>query len=514
MRGDKRARRRARPSGRDVKALSEGSAGLARAARPEHAITGVSTLRAARSPAPTPTRGRCERGCGWPSGARGRGRPAASARRDDRVRPSDVDPGAVAFASAPAASRVRVQSHADRDRRRARRCSGAWRELGARAHPVRHGRCSVAAGWPAAGRRPARRLPPGAARSPPAASRSRQGGRGAALGGARTRRRRCVPEAALARRGTTCGRPHAERWPRRPMTLAEDLLARVEARVRLRRAGLATGCRCWTPIPPGAVRVARRPCRPSTTRPPWPARSSGSGPGSFEKIVLAREVRGPRARRRTTRRRSSASCAHALPGLLRRLRGRAATPPSSPPRPSCCVRREGMRASTVALAGSTRRSADPAVDDHLGEQLMRSDKDRERAEHRRAPHRARAAPPSVWMTAPPEPEIVRRWRTSSTWRRRSARSWHQPRRRDRARGHAAPDTGGGRRAVRRGRTPQIPACEGLGPRLGYAGPGRLDGHERGRRVLRRPAQRAAGRRARPAVRGRRAWWATPSRPPS
>ena len=45
--------------------------------------------------------------------------------------------------------------------------------------------------------------------------------------------------------------------------------------------------------------------------------------------------------------------------------------------PELLIRREGQRASTVALAGSTRRSADPAVDDHLGEQLLRSDKDRE-----------------------------------------------------------------------------------------------------------------------------------------
>ena len=41
------------------------------------------------------------------------------------------------------------------------------------------------------------------------------------------------------------------------------------------------------------------------------------------------------------------------------------------------MRREGLRAATLALAGSTRRSADPAVDDHLGEQLLRSAKDRE-----------------------------------------------------------------------------------------------------------------------------------------
>ena len=47
--------------------------------------------------------------------------------------------------------------------------------------------------------------------------------------------------------------------------------------------------------------------------------------------------------------------------------------------PELLVRRRGAGVATVALAGSTRRSADPAVDDHLGEQLLRSDKDR--AEH-------------------------------------------------------------------------------------------------------------------------------------
>ena len=45
--------------------------------------------------------------------------------------------------------------------------------------------------------------------------------------------------------------------------------------------------------------------------------------------------------------------------------------------PELLVRREGLRTGTLALAGSTRRSADPAVDDHLGEQLLRSAKDRE-----------------------------------------------------------------------------------------------------------------------------------------
>jgi salicylate biosynthesis isochorismate synthase/menaquinone-specific isochorismate synthase len=60
----------------------------------------------------------------------------------------------------------------------------------------------------------------------------------------------------------------------------------------------------------------------------------------------------------------------------------------------------------VALAGSARRSADPAVDDHLGEQLLQSGKDREENEivARRI---ARALEPhSVWVTVPREPALV------------------------------------------------------------------------------------------------------------
>ena len=75
--------------------------------------------------------------------------------------------------------------------------------------------------------------------------------------------------------------------------------------------------------------------------------------------------------------------------------------------PELLVRREGQRASTVGLAGSARRSADPAVDDHLGEQLRQSDKDRE--ENAIVVRRiARALRPhSVWVTAAPEPVLVR-----------------------------------------------------------------------------------------------------------
>jgi isochorismate synthase len=75
--------------------------------------------------------------------------------------------------------------------------------------------------------------------------------------------------------------------------------------------------------------------------------------------------------------------------------------------PELLVRTEGMRASTVALAGSIRRSADPAVDDHLAESLMRSDKDRH--ENQVVAQRiARALGPfSVWVTVAPEPTVIK-----------------------------------------------------------------------------------------------------------
>ena len=71
------------------------------------------------------------------------------------------------------------------------------------------------------------------------------------------------------------------------------------------------------------------------------------------------------------------------------------------------MRRDGLRAATLALAGSTRRSADPAVDDHLGEQLLRSGKDREEQAivTRRIVRALR--PPRVWVAAPDEPALVK-----------------------------------------------------------------------------------------------------------
>jgi menaquinone-specific isochorismate synthase len=75
--------------------------------------------------------------------------------------------------------------------------------------------------------------------------------------------------------------------------------------------------------------------------------------------------------------------------------------------PELLVRREGATVSTVALAGSTRRSADPAVDDHLGQRLLQSDKDRE--EHAIVARRIERMlePLSVWVASAEEPSLVK-----------------------------------------------------------------------------------------------------------
>jgi isochorismate synthase len=75
--------------------------------------------------------------------------------------------------------------------------------------------------------------------------------------------------------------------------------------------------------------------------------------------------------------------------------------------PELLIRRSGAGASTVALAGSTRRSSDPAVDDHLGEQLLRSDKNRR--EQRIVTERIvrKLRPRAVWVETAGEPEVVK-----------------------------------------------------------------------------------------------------------
>lgn len=75
--------------------------------------------------------------------------------------------------------------------------------------------------------------------------------------------------------------------------------------------------------------------------------------------------------------------------------------------PELLVSSEGRTVAAVGLAGSSRRSSDPAVDDHLGQRLLASPKDR--AEHEFVVHRIvdSLRRMSIWVEASPEPEVVK-----------------------------------------------------------------------------------------------------------
>ena len=127
--------------------------------------------------------------------------------------------------------------------------------------------------------------------------------------------------------------------------------------------------------------------------------------GEFSKVVLAREVI------------VSAAAAHDPAAIFGAMREQfpacfcfcCGTPEAAfiGASPELLVRRAGASVSTVALAGSSRRSSDPAVDDHLAEQLLRSDKNRreQRIVSERIVRALRAH--AVWVEAAPEPEIVK-----------------------------------------------------------------------------------------------------------
>ncbi len=127
--------------------------------------------------------------------------------------------------------------------------------------------------------------------------------------------------------------------------------------------------------------------------------------GALRKVVLAREVI------------ASAPAAHdpaAVFGAMREQFGSCfcfccGTPQAAfiGASPELLVRRSGASVSSVALAGSTRRSSDPAVDDHLGEQLLRSDKNRreQRIVSERIVRTLR--PHAVWVEAAAEPEVIK-----------------------------------------------------------------------------------------------------------
>ncbi|HEY8763287.1 MAG TPA: isochorismate synthase [Solirubrobacteraceae bacterium] len=208
-----------------------------------------------------------------------------------------------------------------------------------------------------------------------------------------------VPELSLARQGEqTFLTVNVDVGP-------DDTLQSLQARVASRLGGLReVPLPMLDPAPTGTFEV-RSMMPPSHYEEAVASAVQRISAGALEKVVLAREVEvlAPSEHDPT-----------AVFGLLRDAfpscfvfavgRGEATFVAASP---ELLVRREGSRASTVALAGSTRRSADPAVDDHLGEQLLRSDKDRE--ENAIVARRiARALRPhAVWVTAASEPVLVR-----------------------------------------------------------------------------------------------------------
>jgi menaquinone-specific isochorismate synthase len=225
-----------------------------------------------------------------------------------------------------------------------------------------------------------------------------------------------VPEVALSRRASRRGGGLGRRETRAggqsevrltlaamagPDDLAEELLVRLERRLtELRDEPLPL----LDPAPTGRYQVA-------SAMPPQHYEAAVASAvrqieqGRIEKVVLAREVQvhAPRdydpAAVFGVLREAFPSCFVFCAG-----RGDATLVAASP---ELLVRREGHRVSTLALAGSTRRSADPAVDDHLGEQLLRDASYRE--EHAIVARRIERAlrPHAVWVAAAPEPELVR-----------------------------------------------------------------------------------------------------------
>jgi salicylate biosynthesis isochorismate synthase/menaquinone-specific isochorismate synthase len=127
--------------------------------------------------------------------------------------------------------------------------------------------------------------------------------------------------------------------------------------------------------------------------------------GEYEKIVLAREV--------NLRRSEDIDPFNAVRGLEEAFpecttfalgQGSTTFIGASP---ELLIRREGRRASTMALAGSMRRGTDPETDAHLGAQLMMSEKNRE--EHAIVVERIERTLGrySAWIAAGEAPELIK-----------------------------------------------------------------------------------------------------------
>lgn len=208
-----------------------------------------------------------------------------------------------------------------------------------------------------------------------------------------------VPEVAIARRGEDVRLTIAVDVA--PDDVPDQLVNRARRRLDSLRA---TPLPLLDPSPAGRFVIA-------STAPPEHYEAAVAraveriGAGEFEKIVLAREVsvHAP-----------APHDAAAVFGILRGAfescyvfcvgEGDAAFVAASP---ELLVRRDGMRAQTVALAGSARRSADPGVDAHLGHRLMHSAKDRLEQDLVKQRIARTLRPHAIWVAAPDTPSIIR-----------------------------------------------------------------------------------------------------------
>jgi salicylate biosynthesis isochorismate synthase/menaquinone-specific isochorismate synthase len=180
---------------------------------------------------------------------------------------------------------------------------------------------------------------------------------------------------------------------------------RVGARLDARLAGLSADATLPLLDPSPSAPEIRSARPPAEFEAAVEAATARIGAGEMSKVVLAREVI------------VTGAAAHDPAAVFGGMRDQfpacfcfcCGTPEAAflGASPELLMRRSGAGVSTVALAGSTRRSSDPAVDDHLGEQLLRSDKNRR--EQRIVTERIVRAlrPHAVWVQAAEEPEIVK-----------------------------------------------------------------------------------------------------------
>ena len=187
-----------------------------------------------------------------------------------------------------------------------------------------------------------------------------------------------------------------------PDDTVDDLLARARRRLgELRRAPLPL----LDPDPAGTYSVLS-PMPPAHYEEAVARAVRRIRAGELEKVVLARDVEVQRADRRTIPAAVLACCARRSPRPTC-SRSAAATPRSWRPPRSCW---SAARASAPARLRWPARSAEAPTRRSTtisGEQLLRSDKDREEnAIVARRIVRA-LAPHAVWVTAAPDPVVVR-----------------------------------------------------------------------------------------------------------